>query len=392
MNKWEKEVHESLLDSEEAALKELEKQYNQALNDINQKIKLFQSDIDLLDEAMNTDGMTDAAKEILLSQKRSKIYQKQFQEALQGQISGILDTMHGKNYSTIEGYLKQSYEDGYVGTMYDLAQQGIPVITPIDQAAATKAILTDSKVSKGLYNALGVDVGKLKKSISQEISRGIASALSYAEIARNIANVSKAPLSRAMTITRTEGHRIQNTASRDSALEAKAHGADIVKVWDATLDGLTRESHRMVDGEVRELDEKFSNGLDRPGDPSGGASEVINCRCVEIHKPRWALEDGLVKMNNFTGELQTFESPKDYEDFKEKYWSPDNQKYMEYVQKMESKYGTTNSEKLIGNMDISDYLQYKKLESASPIWASASAADSRDKLTEIPIRSATPIQ
>lgn len=81
--------------------------------------------------------------------------------------------------------------------MYDISRQGVPVIAPIDQAAAVKAILTDSKVSNGLYNALGVDVAKLKKTITQEISRGIASSLPYRDIARNIGNVSGAPLSRA---------------------------------------------------------------------------------------------------------------------------------------------------------------------------------------------------
>ena len=33
------------------------------------------------------------------------------------------------------------------------AKQGAPVITSMDQAAAVKAILTDSKISDGLYNA-----------------------------------------------------------------------------------------------------------------------------------------------------------------------------------------------------------------------------------------------
>lgn len=368
MNKWEKEVLESLLDSEEEVLKELEKQYQKALNQIGEKIKLFQSDLEMLNEAMNADGLDDAAKNLLLSQSKSKIYQKQYQEALYGQISGILDQMHGSNYQSIDEYLKKTYEDSYIGTQYDLANQGIPVITPINQAQVTQAVLLDSKVVKGFYDRLGVDVDKLKKVISQEVSRGIASAMSYSDIARNINNVSRTGLYNAQRIARTEGHRIQNTASRDAANEAKAHGADIVKIWDSTLDGKTRESHRMVDGEIRELDEKFSNGLDRPGDPSGAASEVINCRCVEIHKPRWALEDGFVKMDNFTGELRTFESPKDYEDFKKKYWSKENQEYMKYVQDLETKYGTKKFETVLGSMSNQEYQHFKKLEDASPMW------------------------
>jgi len=295
-------------------------------------------------------SMDDAAKAVLLSQKQAKIYQKQYQEALQSQIGTIVDQMHSKQYTTIHEYLKQCYEEAYLGSMYDLAQQGIPVILPINQAQVTQAVLLDSKISNGLYTRLGVDSNALKKTISSEISRGIATGSSYADIARNIESVSKAPLNRAMTIARTEGHRIQNTAKRDHANDAIDHGADLVKIWDSTLDGRTRDSHRSVDGEIKELDEPFSNGLDRPGDPSGDAAEVINCRCALIHRPRWAIDSGTVKMDNFTGELRTFESPEDYDQFKEWYWSKENVDYMNYVTKLETKYGTTNFETVLGNM------------------------------------------
>lgn len=319
MNKWQSEVQKSLLASEEAAIKELEKQYKKALNDINEKVKLFDSDIKLLQEAINADGLDESAKAVLISQQRSKIYQKQYQEALQGQVSGILDNLQGAEYATIEKYLKASYTDAYVGTMYDIAHQGIPVIMPIDQAAVVKAVLTDSKVSKGLYNALGVNVKKLKKTITQEVSRGIATGLAYSDIARNISNAAKAPLSRAKTIARTEGHRIQVTSTADAQKAAKAKGADVVKQWDSTLDGKTRDSHRRVDGEIRELDEKFSNGLRQPGDSAGGAAEVVNCRCALLTRARWALDDDELKTLEERAEFFGIDKAKNFEDFKEKY-------------------------------------------------------------------------
>lgn len=312
-------MQQSLLDSEEAAIKELEKQYAAALKDINEKVKGFQADIDLLDQALSQDGLDDATKALLQSQKRSKVYQQQYQKALQGQVGGILDKLHGDNYATIEAYLKGCYDDGYIGTMYDIAKQGVPVIAPIDQAAAVKAILTDSKVSNGLYNALGVDVAKLKKTITQEISRGIASSLPYRDIARNIGNVSGAPLSRAKTIARTEGHRIQQTSSRDAQYAAKAKGADVVKQWDAALDGRTRDSHRRVDGEIRELDEKFSNGLMFPGDPNGGAAEVVNCRCTANTRARWALDKAELQTLKDRAAYFGLDKTKNFEEFREKY-------------------------------------------------------------------------
>lgn len=319
MNRWEIEVQKSLLDSEEAALKELEKQYGKALKDINEKVKGFQADIDLLDQALSLDGLDETARALLQSQKRSKIYQQNYQRALQGQVSGILDKMHGDNYGTIDKYLNGCYETGYVGTMYSIAGQGVPLVIPVDQAAAVKAVLTDSKVSNGLYNALGVNVKKLKKTITQEISRGIASSLPYSDIARNISSVSKAPLSRAKTIARTEGHRIQQTSARDAQYAAKKKGADVVKQWDAALDGRTRDSHARVDGEIRELDEKFSNGLKYPGDPSGGAAEVVNCRCTANTRARWALDDEELQTLKERAEYFGLDKTENFEDFKQKY-------------------------------------------------------------------------
>lgn len=319
MNKWEKEVQQSLLDSEEAAIKELEKQYARALKDITDKVKSFQADIDFLDQALSQDGLDDATKALLQSQKRSKVYQQNYQKALKGQVSGVLDKLHGDNYATIDKYLKSCYETGYIGTMYDIAKQGVPIIAPIDQAAAVKAILTDSKIVEGYYNHLGVNYAKLKKTITQEISRGIASGLPYSDIARNINNVSSSGLSNAKRIARTEGHRIQQTSSRDAQYAAKKKGCDVVKQWDASLDGRTRDSHARVDGEIRELDEKFSNGLMFPGDPSGSAAEVINCRCTSNTRARWALDDGELQTLKERAEYFGIDKADNFEDFKNKY-------------------------------------------------------------------------
>lgn len=323
MNKREKEVIQLQLKAEEDVIKELERQYKQALKDINQKVKLFEADIQMLDEAINTDGMDEAAKAMLQSQKRAKVYQKQFQEALQGQINGILDRMQGNNYSTIESYLKGCYEDAFIGTVYDIHGQGIPLIMPIDQAAAVKAIMTDSKISKGLYTALGVDVKGLKKAIRQEITRGIGSGLLYSDIARNIANTAKAPLSRAKTIVRTEGHRVQQQSADDARRGAISRGCDVVKMWDSALDGKTRPNHRMLDGQIREEDEPFEVGGKKAMFPGefGDPSEDCNCRCVALTRARWALDEDELKTLKERAEYfgLSKEKAQNFEDFKHKY-------------------------------------------------------------------------
>jgi hypothetical protein len=40
-----------------------------------------------------------------------------------------------------------------------------------------------------------------------------------------------------------------------------------------------RASHAQMNGETVPIDEPFSNGMNMPGDPSGGADEVAGCNC-----------------------------------------------------------------------------------------------------------------
>ncbi len=122
---------------------------------------------------------------------QSKIYRVEYQKALKGQVSAILENLNNNQYESVSDYLKDCYEDGFIGTLYDLQGQGIPLIFPINQEEIVEAIILDSKISEGLYTKMGNNVSDLKKRISSEISRGISTASPYAEIARNIRSHAK---------------------------------------------------------------------------------------------------------------------------------------------------------------------------------------------------------
>jgi len=82
---------------------------------------------------------------------------------------------------------------------------------------------------------------------------------------------------RAIRIARTEVISASNMSSQAGAV---ATGIAMDKVWIAYIDDKTRESHIAINGEVVDMNDEFSNGLTVPGDPSGDAEEVINCRCA----------------------------------------------------------------------------------------------------------------
>lgn len=386
MNQRQKLVQQQFLNDEEVVIKRLEKIYTQSLKDINGKIKELDTSIEQLQKAYNDigkDGVGELAQAVLGSKKnftpaeaketlqrmiQSKVYQKRYQESLQKQVGGVLDKMLEQNFTTISEYLEVCYENGFVGTIYDLQGQGIPMCFPLDQEQMVRAVQLDSKISHGLYNALGEDVEMLKKRITAEVSRSISTGMSFQQMAQQLAGKTKIGYTNAIRIARTEGHRIQCQAGMDACYKARDMGAKVVKQWDSTLDGKTRHSHAIVDGEVKELDEKFSNGIRFPGDPDGAAAEVINCRCALLQRARWAVSSGFTKMNNFTKELETFNSPEEYSEFKKSFFSQGNVKYMKYVEKMQEKYGTKYFETVLSNMTDREYKHYSKLLANNPIF------------------------
>jgi hypothetical protein len=143
--------------------------------------------------------------------------------------------------------------------------------------------------------------------------------MSYQQIAQRIAARSNVGYNNAVRIARTEGHRVQVQSGMDACYKAKDKGANVVKQWDAALDKRTRESHAAVDGEIRELDEKFSNGLRFPGDPHGKAAEVVNCRCALLQRARWALDDGELQTLKDRAAYFGLDKADTFEDYKKKY-------------------------------------------------------------------------
>lgn len=299
-------------------IRRLQAVYNQSLKDITQKANALQEEIYKIQDKYNSIE-DEQERETLKSMERSKVYQKQYQDALKAQVNSILDKMHRKEFKTVNKYLNDCYDKAFTGNMYVLHGEGIPLIVPIDQEKVVRAVQVNSKISKGLYSRLGEDVDLLKRKITAQISRGVATGMSYSQMAQQLAGYTKIGYNNAVRITRTEGHRIQQESTMDACYAARERGADVVKQWDATMDANTRESHQMVDGEIRALDEKFSNGLMYPGDPSGNAAEVINCRCILLQRAKWALDqkelDRLKERASFYG----LDKTKSFDEFNKKY-------------------------------------------------------------------------
>ena len=305
MNKYQKRVQKQVLKNEREILKELEDIYRQALNDIMAQIAYLQARTD-------TQNL------------QSIIYQLEYQQALKTQISAILDQLHNNEFKSISDYLVKCYEESWIGTLYDLQNQGIPLIFPINQKQVVEALLIDTKLSDTLYKRIGIDITELKSKIKSVVSRGISQSYSYEKISKLIYDEFNNPELNAIRIARTEGHRISQEATYNVQVEAKKNGADIVKEWDATLDSKTRPSHQFLDGQIVDINKPFKNADGDEAMYPGGfgiASEDINCRCCVLQRAKWNLNNAkFTKMNGETNKLMEFKNKEDYDKFKAEFW------------------------------------------------------------------------
>lgn len=364
MNNRQKLVQQQFLNNEKTVIDRLQYIYDQSLTEINKKIRNLEFTIGDLTEEYDWLDDDDPKKEIIRSKIQSKIYQKQYQEALQQQVDGILKQMQTKQFLTISDYLDTCYEDGFIGTVFDMHGQKVPLMMPLDQTKMVRAIQLESKISKGLYTKLGEDVTTLKKRITAEVTRSISTGTSYAQCAKRLAGQTKIGYNKSVRIARTEGHRIQTTAAMDAMEQAKDRGADVVKQWDATLDDVTRESHMAVDGEIRELDEPFSNGLMFPGDPSGGAAEVVNCRCALLQRARWALDEDELQTLQDRAAYFGLDKSDQFNDFKKKYLKAVEEP--EVIQQAYFHDVSATTTKLKRVMSDADYQAYMDMVQSNP--------------------------
>lgn len=324
MKKWEKEILQNKIKSEQEVLFRVQGAYKYALEDVKQKIAVLQAK----------------------PQIQSVIYQTKYQKELKNQLQEVYDNLYYHYYSDVDEYLKTCYEDGFFSTMYSLHQQDVPIIIPFpqDEIAQMASIASDGiKLSNKIYS----HVWELNKVTREEISRGLATGASYLDIARGVEKRSEASFKQAKRIVVTEAHRIQEEVQFKTMMKAKDKGADVVKQWDSTLDKKTRPTHIALDGQLRELEQPFkipSTGATAmyPGG-FGKASEDINCRCVCLQRARWALDksevdkivgdlDGMdeaqlqamadkigVDLDDLKNASGNYIKAKNYNDFKKKY-------------------------------------------------------------------------
>ncbi|KKL78610.1 hypothetical protein LCGC14_2023150, partial [marine sediment metagenome] len=156
-------------------------------------------------------------------------------------------------------------------------------------AEAVKGSLANPMDRIGWQKRTNVSNAKLTNQIRSEITSGLIQGNGYKETSKNISRTMGRHFDNDVTrIVRTETQRARSWGDLTGHEQAKEFtgraGVDLHRIWLATLDARTRNTHIGLDGEPENKDGNWVIGSVTTAAPlmSGVASFDINCRCTTI--------------------------------------------------------------------------------------------------------------
>lgn len=148
---------------------------------------------------------------------------------------------------------------------------------------AVKSLLTDSR-NNVEFRTVSInpkrDYKWNKEQIQSALASGIMQGKSIREIASSFLVVQERNKMAAIRNARTCMTSAQNAGRIDTMKRSQDMGIEVKKQWLAAKDSRTRDSHAILNGQIRDIDEAFDNGLQYPADSDGIPAEVYNCRCT----------------------------------------------------------------------------------------------------------------
>ena len=214
--------------------------------------------------------------------RRTAIFQGRETYAMVNVLAANLTNVNGIAASIINGYMPEVYAVNTNWAEFQI-EKALKVSTSFslyDEATVERLIREKPDLLPKAKVDIPKDLRWNKQHMNAAILQGILQGETTDEIAARLAAVTDMSHNSAVRNAATMTTSAQNGGRMDTYARAQDMGIAVRKRWIATLDGLTRPTHRQCDGEIRETGKKFSNGLEYPGDPKGPPSEVYNCRCV----------------------------------------------------------------------------------------------------------------
>jgi len=228
---------------------------------------------------------------------------------LEKNISEQVRIITSKNSLTLKKGLGEQFAESYYTTAYALESTV--------QAKLSYGLLNPKTIEASVNNPLDRvgflqrnrdNQARLARQLREELTRGLIQGKGFQQTSREIKKRMDVGATNVLRIARTESHRVQSVGRLQSLKQASDVGVVIKKVWVATLDGRTRDTHQELDGVKIENDEQFEiRGVKAEGPGLFGIpAEDINCRCsvraeIENYSPefRRVRGEGIIPYTNY---------------------------------------------------------------------------------------------
>lgn len=261
------------------AVRTMQKAYNDALETAIRKSKEFYKKVD----AVNSGKIPVPSG--LKTQKQIEAWRRgylQRAEKTEKVVESIVEEMRLAGLKTrkvVQAMIAKLYGAESKATIAILDKSGKYGLTAPTSAQINvllrKSATVFEKIALQHLGQSGNATQKLRKSLATGISKGE----STEQLLKRIQDITGTKESDAMRILRTEKTRVCGQAQQEMCEEYyKLSGKKPRKRWICTFRN-SRDWHISLHRETVDYDEPFSNGLMYPGDPNGGAEEVINCMC-----------------------------------------------------------------------------------------------------------------
>lgn len=277
--------------------KKLDSVYRQAEKDIAEKwdayMKKAAEKLEPLEKAY-ADAKASGDKEAI-AQTGKALGQEKFRQTLQNaRFKDMLDETTEKiadvnkiALSYINDEQPKVYSNNYNGTLKEVKNDIKGLNTGVKFNMVDERTVKELARKKDLlYSQKTLNRAKDKKwnlkALTSQVTQGILQGESVPDIAKRLAAVSDMNRTSCIRNARTMTTTSENSGRLAGLKEAEEKGIVYEKQWMATNDDRTRESHAELDGVSVPVDDPFPNGLMYPGDMSGDAEEVYNCRCSMV--------------------------------------------------------------------------------------------------------------
>ena len=204
---------------------------------------------------------------------------------LEKEIAQEIGKLTGKNAMTLKKGMMDAYQESYYRTAWVLSNQVKSDLgfSLLDRKLVEKAIQNPLD-RVGFLQRNRDNQARLTRQLREHLAQSLIQGEAYGTAARRIKERMDVGATNVIRIAQTEMHRTRQQAKLDSMEEGAKAGVVVKKMWVATIDDRTRDSHQELDGVTIDLDEDFEGEEGSGPAPGmlGSAEEDINCRCTMI--------------------------------------------------------------------------------------------------------------